>query len=48
MSVKKVIKRDGSSVDFDLQKIVVAIGKANAAVAAEQRLEDSQILAIAR
>ena len=28
----KVIKRDGTTVDFDAAKIVVAIQKANAAV----------------
>ena len=28
----KVIKRDGTTVDFDVAKIVVAIQKANAAV----------------
>ena len=33
------IKRDGTVVPFDGQKIVIAIEKANAAVAAGDRLE---------
>ena len=33
----KVIKRDGSTVDFDRNKIVVAIQKANAAVEKKQK-----------
>ena len=33
----KVIKRDGTTVDFDAAKIVVAIQKANAAVEPEDR-----------
>ena len=32
----KVIKRDGSSVDFDAEKIRIAIGKANSQVAEEE------------
>ena len=39
----KVIKRDGSTVDFDRNKIVVAIQKANAAVEEEHRVTDEQI-----
>ena len=39
----KVIKRDGSTVDFDRNKIVVAIQKANAAVEEEHRVTDAQI-----
>ena len=35
----KVIKRDGSSVDYDRSKIVIAIEKANAEVPAEERLD---------
>lgn len=43
----KVIKRDGTTVDFDLQKIVVAIEKANAAVEPEDRIEEDKIKKIA-
>lgn len=39
----KVIKRDGTTVDFDLQKIVVAIEKANAAVDPADRIEAGKI-----
>ena len=39
----KVIKRDGTTCDFDRQKIVVAIKKANEAVDFEDRITDSQI-----
>ena len=44
----KVIKRDGTTVDFDGNKIVVAIQKANAAVEVEDRIEEEKIHAIAR
>ena len=44
----KVIKRDGTTVDFDRSKIITAIQKANAAVDAEHRVSDSQIEAIVR
>ncbi len=43
----KVIKRDGTTVDFDRTKIVVAIQKANAAVDEEYRIDQAQIDAIA-
>ena len=43
----KVIKRDGTNVDFDRTKIVVAIQKANAAVDEEYRIDQAQIDAIA-
>lgn len=43
----KVIKRDGTTVDFDSGKIVVAIQKANAAVAPEDRIEEEKIRKIA-
>ena len=43
----KVIKRDGSTVDFDRSKIVVAIQKANLAVEEPHRLDDTSIEAIA-
>ena len=44
----QVIKRDGSIVEFDLNKIVVAIQKANGSVDPEERVTDEQILEIAR
>ena len=43
----KVIKRDGTTVDFDPQKIVVAIEKANAAVEEGCRIEECKIKEIA-
>ena len=39
----KVIKRDGSIVDFDRSKIVIAIQKANQAVEEQQRATDEEI-----
>ena len=42
----KVIKRDGTSVDYDRSKIVIAIEKANAEVAAEDRISRGEIDAI--
>ena len=42
----KVIKRDGTTVDFDRSKIVKAISKANDAVDAEDRVSSAQIEAI--
>ena len=39
----KVIKRDGKSVDFDPEKIRIAIGKANAQVSEEEGASDTQI-----
>ena len=39
----KVIKRDGKSVDFDPEKIRVAISKANDCVAEDDRITDRQI-----
>ena len=44
----KVIKRDGTTVDFDSSKIVVAIQKANAVVDPQDRIEEYKILEIAR
>ena len=38
----KVIKRDGKSVDFDPEKIRIAIGKANDCVAEDDRITDRQ------
>ena len=43
----KVIKRDGSTVDFDRSKIIVAIQKANAAVDEDARIDQAQIEQIA-
>lgn len=43
----KVIKRDGTTVDFDGSKIVIAIQKANAAVEPENRIEEDKIQDIA-
>ncbi len=42
-----VIKRDGTTVEFDRNKIVVALKKANDAVEPEERITDNQIEAIA-
>ena len=39
----KVIKRDGSTVEFDRSKIITAIQKANEAVDPEFRVDDEQI-----
>ena len=44
----KVIKRDGTTVDFDRNKIKIAIQKANAAVDEEYRVSDEQIEQILR
>ena len=43
----KVIKRDGSTCDFDRNKIAVAISKANGAVDPEDRVTEEQIAFIA-
>ena len=42
----KVIKRDGTIVDYDRSKIVTAIEKANAEVPQEDRLSRDRIDAI--
>lgn len=42
----KVIKRDGTTVDFDRTKIIRAIQKANEAVDPEERITEDQISAI--
>ena len=42
----KVIKRDGRAVDYDRQKIVKAIGKANNEVIPEKRASKEEIKAI--
>ena len=44
----KVIKRDGSAMEFDRTKIVIAITKANAAVEEAERIDNDSIEAIAR
>lgn len=38
-----VVKRDGRTVDYDRQKIQIAIQKANAGVSKEERVEESRI-----
>lgn len=43
----KVIKRDGTTVDFDANKIIKAIQKANIAVEPEYRIEEGKIKEIA-
>ena len=43
----QVIKRDGSTVDFDRTKIIVAMQKANEAVEDHERITQNQIEAIA-
>ena len=42
----KVIKRDGTSVDYDRSKIVIAIEKANAEVPEAERVSREEIDAI--
>ena len=42
----KVIKRDGSTVDFDRSKIITAIRKANEAVDVEERISEEDIESI--
>ena len=42
----KIIKRNGSEVQFDPTKISVAIGKANSAIDEKNRISDAQIAAI--
>ena len=44
----KVIKRDGTTVDFDRSKIVVAIQKANGAVEESERIAEDRIENIAQ
>lgn len=39
----KVIKRDGKSVDYDREKVRIAIGKANICVPEDDRITDRQI-----
>ena len=39
----KVVKRDGKSVDFDREKVRIAIRKANECVSEEDRVTDRQI-----
>ena len=46
--MKKVIKRNGSTVTFDSSKIVKAIEKANAAVEEAERIDEASIAEIAR
>ena len=42
----KVVKRNGTSVDFDPEKIKIAISKANAEVSEEERMTPLQITAL--
>ena len=42
----KVIKRDGSTVDFDRSKIITAIRKANEVVDVEARISEEDIESI--
>ena len=39
----KIIKRNGSEVAFDIEKIVAAISKANNSVEKEKRMDDEKI-----
>ena len=43
----KIIKRNGAEAIFDMQKIVIAVTKANQEVPEEERLTDEQVQAIA-
>ena len=40
----KVIKRDGSTADFDSSKIIVAIQKANQVVEPEDRIDQLSLI----
>ena len=42
----KIIKRNGTEVEFDKYKIAIAIDKANKSVGEQDRLPDVQILNI--
>lgn len=44
----KIIKRSGSEVTFDIEKIVAAVAKANNEVAHNERLSDEQIMVISK
>lgn len=44
----KIIKRSGSEVTFDIEKIVAAVMKANKEVAHNERLSDEQIMVISK
>jgi len=44
---KQITKRNGLPVDFDREKIIVAIGKANRCVTESERLSDEEITSIA-
>lgn len=46
MMVKKIIKRNGAEVEFDAQKIITAIKKANCEVTDAEKLTDEQIKTI--
>ena len=42
----KIIKRNGSEIDFDISKIQIAISKANAEVIEQNRLTEQEIIDI--
>ena len=44
----KIIKRSGVEVDFDLQKIIVAMQKANKSVEPNLRLDEDKIVSMAK
>ena len=43
----KIIKRNGSEVEFDVTKIVAAVNKANAVVDADRRLDTEKVIGLA-
>ena len=43
----KIIKRNGSEVDFDISKIILAVTKANRVVAQNLQLSSEQIRSLA-
>ena len=44
----KIIKRSGIEVPFDIDKIIIAVQKANNSVRPEERMTQEQILAISK
>lgn len=44
----KIIKRNGSEVEFDKEKIIAAISKANTSVEPDQRMADEQIESVVK
>ena len=45
--IRKVIKRNGAEVDFDIEKIVTAVTKANKEAPPDQQLTQNQIRVVA-